>query len=102
MKRFLLIIASIAGLTAFFSFAPQKPRAERTGKELFERHCKQCHGKDGTRGLFGAKNLQTSALADDALYMTIAKGRKVMPSWEKKLDSTEMGLVVGYVKTLRK
>lgn len=102
MKRFFLITASIAGLTVFFSFAPQKPRVARTGKELFERHCKQCHGKDGTRGLFGARNLQTSLLTDDALYMTIAKGRKVMPSWEKKLDSTEMELVVDYVKTLRK
>jgi cytochrome c6 len=102
MKRFLLIVASIAGLTAFFSFAPQKARSVRTGKELFERHCKQCHGKDGTRGLFGAKNLQTSLLADDALYITIAKGRKVMPSWEKKLDSGQLNLVVEYVKTLRK
>lgn len=89
---------------ALFSFAPamQEHRAARTGKELFERYCKQCHGKDGTRGLFGARNLQASQLPDEALYMTIAKGRKVMPSWEKKLDSVEMGLVVTYVKTLRK
>ncbi|NII25955.1 cytochrome c [Pseudoflavitalea sp. X16] len=104
MKRSLIFIAGLAGMLTFFSFTPfeQKPRAEKTGQELFERYCKQCHGKDGTRGLFGAKNLQTSQLSDEALYTTIAKGRKVMPAWEKKLDANQLGLVVTYVKTLRK
>lgn len=104
MKRSLMIIAGIAGLMTFFSFAPfeQKPRLEKTGQELFERYCKQCHGKDGTRGLFGAKNLQTSQLPDEALYTTIAKGRKIMPAWEKKLDTGQLQLVTAYVKSLRK
>lgn len=104
MKRSLIFIAGLAGIMAFFSFAPfeQKPRAEKTGQELFERYCKQCHGKDGTRGLFGAKDLQASRLSDEALYTTIAKGKKVMPAWEKKLDTNQLGLVVTYVKTLRK
>lgn len=73
-----------------------------TGKELFEKHCKQCHGKDGARGLFGAANLQTSRLDDPALYDAIAKGRKIMPAWEKKLDTAELTLVASYAKTLRK
>lgn len=104
MKRSLIFIAGIAGIMAFFSFTPpdQKPRLEKTGQELFERYCKQCHGKDGTRGLFGAKNLQISQLTDEALYTTIAKGRKVMPAWEKKLDANQLNLVVTYVKALRK
>lgn len=104
MKRAIMIIAGIIGLMAFFSFAPfeQKPRLEKTGQELFERYCKQCHGKDGTRGLFGAKNLQTSQLSDDALYTAIAKGRKIMPAWEKRLDAAQLDLLVAYVKTLRK
>lgn len=74
----------------------------RTGKELFEKHCKQCHGKDGRRGLFGAANLQTSRLEDPALYVAIAKGRKIMPAWEKKLDTAALQLVASYAKTLRK
>jgi mono/diheme cytochrome c family protein len=104
MKQSLMIIGGLVVLITFFSFAPseQKPRLEKTGQELFERYCKQCHGKDGTRGLFGAKNLQTSQLPDEALYTTIAKGRKVMPAWEKKLDTAQLQLVTTYVKTLRK
>lgn len=101
------LIATITGslltlLLFSFTTIEQKPGPGKTGQELFEKHCKQCHGKDGTRGLFGAKNLQTSLLADDALYIAVAKGRKIMPAWEKKMDSAELELVIAYVKTLRK
>ncbi|AXY78446.1 cytochrome c [Paraflavitalea soli] len=101
------LIATITGslitvLLLSFIVTGQKAGPGKTGQELFEKHCKQCHGKDGTRGLFGAKNLQTSQLADEALYTTIARGRKIMPAWEKRMDSAELGLVVAYVKTLRK
>jgi mono/diheme cytochrome c family protein len=101
------LIATIAGILTtrlLFSFATieQKPPVGKTGPELFEKHCKQCHGKDGTRGLFGAKNLQTSQLDNDALYITIAKGRKIMPAWEKRMDTAELALLIVYVKTLRK
>ncbi len=104
MKQLIAIIAGSLTTLLLLSFTmvEHTQKRERTGQELFEKHCKQCHGKDGTRGLFGAKNLQTSQLADDALYMTIAKGRKVMPAWEKRMDSAELGLVMAYVKTLRK
>lgn len=102
-----LLIATIAGtlttlLLLSFATIEQRVRPGKTGQELFEKNCKQCHGKDGTRGLFGAKNLQTSQLDDEALYITIAKGRKIMPAWEKKMDTAELALVTAYVKTLRK
>lgn len=104
MKQAMILLVLSAAVMGFQSFTPdpQKPRLEKTGKELFERHCKQCHGKDGTRGLFGARNLQTSQLSDEALYLAIAKGRKIMPAWEKKLDTNQLSLVTDYVKTLRK
>lgn len=80
----------------------QRPATGRTGRELFEQHCRQCHGKDGTRGLFGAANLQTSQLDDQALFTTILNGRRLMPAWGKKLDTNAISLVATYVKTLRK
>ncbi|WP_276484303.1 c-type cytochrome [Paraflavitalea pollutisoli] len=92
----LLLLQSMTGPAA------QQTATPRTGQELFERHCKQCHGKDGTRGLFGAANLQTSRLEDPALYATIAKGRKIMPAWDRKLDTAELVLVATYAKSLRK
>jgi len=54
------------------------------------------------QGSFGAKNLQISQLDDDALFITISKGRKIMPAWEKRMDTAELALVMAYVKTLRK
>lgn len=104
MKPLIAIIAGILTTLLLLSFATieQKPPTAKTGQELYQKHCKQCHGKDGTRGLFGAKNLRTSQLDDDALYVTISKGRKIMPAWEKKMDTAELALVIAYVKTLRK
>ena len=101
-----MFITTLLGLVllaqASLPLQARPSRMPRTGKELFERHCKLCHGKDGAKGFLGAKNLQESQLDDQALYTTIAKGRKVMPAWEKKLDTAELTLVVSYVKTLRK
>ena len=80
----------------------QKLPKSKTGKELFESKCTLCHGKDGTRGVFGAKNLQISRLNDTALVETISKGRNIMPSWERKLTTDQIKLVIEYIKTLRK
>ncbi|MDF2190375.1 cytochrome c [Paraflavitalea sp. CAU 1676] len=99
---FSTLLGTLLVAQAFMPLQAKPSRTSRTGKELFERHCKLCHGKDGTKGFLGAKNLQTSQLDEETLYTTIAKGRKVMPAWEKKLDTAELQLVVAYVKTLRK
>lgn len=71
------------------------------GKAIFEKKCTRCHGSDGTRGLFGARNLQTSRLSDEALYFTISEGRRIMPSWKKKLKPEQINQVIAYIKTLR-
>eukprot|EP01132_Coremiostelium_polycephalum_P017087 gene17087-20494_t len=47
------------------------------GKALFENKCIRCHGKDGTKGMFGAKNLQESRLANDVLLRIISDGKSV-------------------------
>lgn len=75
---------------------------ESSGKQIFEKHCSKCHGKTGTRGLFGAKNLQISILDDQKLLQIIISGKRIMPSWRKRLSAEEIQIVMGYVKTLRK
>lgn len=72
------------------------------GKDIFEHKCQRCHGSDGTKGLFGAKNLQTSRLENMEIISIISKGRRGMPRWEKKLSPTEIESVATYIKTLRK
>ena len=73
-----------------------------SGKNIFEAKCQRCHGNDGTKGLFGAKNLQASRLENIELTAIISKGKRGMPRWEKKLSQTEIESVAAYIKSLRK
>lgn len=72
------------------------------GKAIFEHKCQRCHGNDGTKGLFGAKNLQISRLENTELISIISKGKRGMPRWERKLSSAEIESVATYIKSLRK
>ncbi len=71
------------------------------GKLLFEENCVKCHGLDGTRGRWGAKNLQTSRISDIELLNTVSYGKSIMPNWSKRLSKTQIDAIVVYVKTLR-
>lgn len=73
-----------------------------SGKVLFEQNCTKCHGIDGTKGKFGAKNLQKSVLTDDQYLGIIQKGKGIMPSWEKKLSADQITDIISYIKTLKK
>jgi mono/diheme cytochrome c family protein len=72
------------------------------GKAIFEHKCQRCHGSDGTKGLFGAKNLQISRLENTELISVISKGKRGMPRWQRKLSPTEIESVAAYIKSLRK
>ena len=72
------------------------------GKQLYEQYCQNCHGADGTAGLSGAKNLQTSTLSDEETKMQIVEGKGNMPAYEKVLNEKEIDAVVTHVKSLRK
>ena len=98
------IIMRLLPVTAFIALSAFTPREQvyDGGKELYEKKCAKCHGKDGTKGLFGAKNLQISRLDDASYTRVITTGRNRMPSWEKKLTEGQINLVVLYVKGLRK
>lgn len=73
-----------------------------TGKSLFEKKCATCHGNDGTKGRWGAKNLHISKLNDDELFVTISTGKGFMPKWGKKLTQAQILAVIEYIKILRK
>ncbi len=72
------------------------------GQSLFETHCTKCHGLDGTRGRYGAKNLQKSILTDEQYLKIIQKGKGMMPSWEKKLNTSQITEIIHYIKQLKK
>jgi cytochrome c6 len=94
MKRILFLMLLICG--ASYSNGPED------GKNLFESKCARCHGKDGTKGVFGAKNLQKSRLTDAEYAKIIAEGRAYMPSWKKRLSGEQINQVIGYIKQLKR
>jgi mono/diheme cytochrome c family protein len=71
------------------------------GQPLYEQHCIRCHGKDGSKGFLGAKNLQLSELTDAAIIRQIEKGKGFMPPFQKKLTADEISEVMLYIKSLR-
>ncbi len=86
----------------FISLSARAQKPEKTGKEIFESRCAKCHGKDGTKGLWGAINLKGSQISDNERITTISKGRRIMPSWKGRLTEKEIKSVAEYVKTLKK
>lgn len=98
MKTLLCILFLSLGANS----AKAQTNISEIGKTIFEHKCQRCHGSDGTKGLFGAKNLQVSNLANTELITIISKGRRGMPRWEKKLSQAAIESVAAYVKSLRK
>lgn len=80
------------------------------GKNLYSKHCKSCHGKEGygdgpkaddvegDLGDFSSEEFQSQS--DGALFYKSYFGRKDMPNYEKKMSEEDMWLVVHYMRTL--
>ncbi|MCD0470350.1 cytochrome c [Flavobacterium sp. JAS] len=98
-KRIMQI--AIIGFFSISSYSQNLP-VLKSGKDVFEFKCVACHGIDGTKGKWGAINLQRSYLDDIEILKVISNGRRIMPSWKKKLTLEEIKSVILYIKTLRK
>ena len=81
------------------------------GEELYMKHCKSCHGKEGLGdgskaaeqegdlGDFSSEEFQ--AQSDGALFYKTTEGRDDMPNYDKKMpDDEDRWLVVNYMRTL--
>ena len=83
-----------------------------TGKNLYNQHCKSCHGAKGKGDGTKASQLDTDCgdftsatfhgQTDGALFYKTAEGRKDMPSFKKKIpDADDMWALVNYMRTLK-
>ncbi|MDH5608549.1 MAG: cytochrome c [Cyclobacteriaceae bacterium] len=81
------------------------------GKQLYIKHCKSCHGKDGLGDGPKAAELETPSgdfsmdefqkQSDGSLFYKITKGRDDMPAFDKKVPSDEdRWLIVNYLRTM--
>lgn len=89
-------------ISLLFAFSIAQGRGSVSGKAIFEDKCAKCHGVDGTKGRWGAKNLQKSMLSDADLLKVVTEGKNIMPSWKKRLSEVELRQVTVYVKGLRR
>ena len=93
---------TLSFFSLLFVFAIAQESGGIAGKAIFEEKCAKCHGSDGTKGKWGAKNLQKSRLADEDLLKIVSEGKNFMPSWKKRLSAVELKQVTDYVRLLRK
>jgi mono/diheme cytochrome c family protein len=133
MKK--LIIISLIGIAGFLlsAFTVVQPHSEwvvpakyktmenptvldkenlATGKILYTKHCKSCHGKegygdgpkadelDGDLGDISSEEFQNQT--DGELFYKTTFGRDDMPKFEKKLPEDEdRWLIIRYLRTLK-
>ena len=92
----------------FFTFGFSSCRKGSTGNgkaegaEVYKKHCRLCHGVDGTLGLSGAADLSHSALSPEDTRRVIESGRRTMQAFGGVLSEEEIRAVTDYVISLRK
>ncbi|MHC1774871.1 MAG: cytochrome c [Lentimicrobium sp.] len=88
------------------------PSVMTTGKELYNKHCKSCHGSKGLGDGPKSATLETvvppfnaktfTAQTDGEIYYQSFIGRDEMPNFEKKiLDEGDRWAVVNFLRTLK-
>ncbi len=101
LSRLTLINAIVFLITLCCVIAAKGQNEPLSGKSLFEKKCAKCHGTDGMKGRWGARNLQTSTLNNDELFTMIANGKGFMPAWRKKITPAQIRTIIEFIKTLR-
>lgn len=77
------------------------PGGRSRGAQLFSTHCTLCHGKDGSLGVSGAKDLRISTLSKDEMIALVTNGKGTMASYKNVLTKAEIEALVEHVRTLQ-
>ncbi|PSL45430.1 mono/diheme cytochrome c family protein [Chitinophaga niastensis] len=97
IPAFFIVMLLVTG-SSFKAISGQPPV---TGDVLYRKTCRMCHGNDGTKGMFGAKNLQISKLETAAIVQQIREGKGNMPSFKNRFSGEELAVLADYVKSFR-
>ena len=102
MKKTLVLIA----LTSLFSLACGESAPDQAnvneGKEIYEKYCVACHGKNGELALNGAKKFPESTLGVEERVLVISNGRNMMTPFKEILTKEEIDAVAAYTMILSK
>ena len=110
MRYYVAIAIAIAIAIGGFASAGQptkRPTDAQRGKELYDRHCVQCHGSsnlgDGpatTALVHEVPNLQGQTATDDAAVKIVVRGKNAMPGFETSFDSADATRVLRHMAGL--
>jgi mono/diheme cytochrome c family protein len=89
------------------------PAALAQGKQVYAKHCENCHGENGDGKGQKAPELSTAptnftnasqmeSRKDGEFFYRITKGRRPMPAFEDKLTEVERWEVVDYIRTFER
>jgi len=105
----LLLLIFISGSLLPKAFADSSDL--ETGRDIFYKHCKACHGDKGNGKTFAANALNPppknftsektkKELTEERMIHSVTKGRKgtAMMPWESNLTQTEIQAVVHYIR----
>ena len=103
---FLLLV-----LISWASHASANPANLETGRDIFYKHCKACHGDKGDGKTFASNVLNPppknftakkskKELTEERMIQSVTKGRKgtAMMPWESRLTTEEIRAVVHYIR----
>jgi len=97
---FTMFISLVLGFSSCREGSAASGKAD--GAELYKKHCRLCHGVDGTLGLSGAADLSRSALSPEDSRRVSESGRRTMQAFGGVLSEEEIRAVTDYVISLRK
>lgn len=100
--RKIIFIATFAGIvwSCGGGAAPGTEQKPLTGEAVYKTHCAICHGKDGRKGVAGAKMIPESKLDLQERILLITRGKGSMMPYKDILSEKEIARVATYTTTL--
>jgi len=75
------------------------------GKSVYEKHCANCHGRDGYPVIPGTPDFtqgRSLMSPDSVLISSIKVGKKLMPGFSRVISEKDMLDVLSYIRTLQR
>ncbi len=92
-------------VTAFLPWAEGEAADINKGKQIYVKHCQNCHGSRGQGQLPGMPDFSRGERlfqADSQLVEVLRNGKGMMPAYRAVLRDKELLDVIAYLRTLRR
>ena len=105
------LLAAVTLAFPYIGHAQQLDSSMAEGAALYGKHCAKCHGKEGRantlRGWFASAQDLTDSVwqaetSDADIIDALERGPRSMPSYAKKLSSSEQHALVDAVRRLQR